>query len=711
MRLPVDWINEYVPNNLSVRELAEILTNVGLEVEAIETARGAAVLEIKVTPNRGDCLCVLGVARELATALRTDLKERVPVVAESGPAAAGLASIVLEDPRLCPRYSARVVTGVHVRPSPAWAQRRLELCGLRPINNVVDATNLVMMELGQPLHAFDCRLVRAAEGETAPRIIVRRARAGERIVTIDGEERALTPEVLVIADPGGPIALAGIMGGATTEINDETSEVLLESAHFDPRTVRRGARALQMSTEASYRFERIVDPGGTVRALDRACELIGEFSDGAATVAEGVIDAYPRPFREAQVALRPARANALLGLDLSAAEISAHLRRLGLGVTGARKLRVRVPTFRQDLKEEVDLVEEVARVHGYDHIPETLPGSPHGHDAVVEPGGRRATRGPVGRLSDELVFERAVRATMRGLGLSETVTPSLESPQALPRLGVPGDHPLARAVVINNAKTVDRSQLRTTLFTSMLDVLAHNRRHGVSDVSIFDLGRVYWSRGADELPDQPQHLGLACTGVMLRGRWAVPRGLERWDFYALKGVIEALVQSITLAPGRCEPDVHFCLQPGRAARLTIGDDTIGHLGEIAGKVREAYDLPDPVYAAELDLELLRRHAATPRYQSFSRFPAVTRDVAFLIPREVPAQRAESLIRQSAGPHLESLLLFDAYEGPPLPADQRNLAFSLAFRAADRTLTDQEVEQSMEAVRARLRQDLGATIRE
>ena len=712
MRLPVDWLNERVPNNLQVKELADVLTNVGLEVEAIEGEAAAPVLNITVTPNRGDCLSLVGVARELAAALRRPLAAPEPVScpAETGPPASALASIVLADPALCPRYSARIVRQVKIAPSPPWAQRRLELCGLRPINNVVDATNLVMLELGQPLHAFDYRLLRAAPGASTPTIIVRLAEAGERLVTIDGEERALTPQVLLITDPSGPIALAGIMGGSSTEIHDGTTEVLLESAHFDPRTIRRGARSLQMSTEASYRFERVVDPGGTIPALDRACELIAEFNQGPVEIAQGVVDAYPNPIPEAEIALRPERSNALLGLNLTPDEIASHLRRLGLDVrsTGSQppaapgragprpaQLLVRVPTFRQDLKQEIDLIEEVARAHDYVNLPETLPKAPSG----------------VGRLPAHLALERELRALLRGLGLSEAVTSSLESPEARARLGLPSNHPLASSVVLSNAKTVDRSQLRTTLLTSLLDVLSHNRRHGVPDASLFDLGRVYLNRGPSELPDQPQHLGLAGTGVMARGRWAAKEGAARWDFYALKGVVEAVIQAVALTPGDYAPCSHPALRPGRAAQVSLGEDMIGYFGEVTDKVGDAYDLPDAVYVAELDLELLRKHAAAPHYQPVSRFPAVTRDVAFLVSRELAAHRAEMLIRETAGPELESLVLFDAYEGAPLPPGQRNLAFSLTFRHPTRTLPDAEVEEAMDRVRARLRAELGAAIRE
>jgi phenylalanyl-tRNA synthetase beta chain len=713
MRLPVDWIREYVPNDLSLKDLADVLTNVGLEVEAVEAAGGTSVFDIKVTSNRGDCLSVLGVARELAVALRREAVEparvgqacpeqsrrkRVSCPCESGPPASTLVSVKLDDRGLCPRYSARIVRKITIGPSPAWAQRRLELCGMRPISNVVDATNLVMLELGQPLHAFDYALLRSHEGSATPSIIVRRAKPGERLVTIDGEERTLTPDVLVIADPKGAIALAGIMGGSSSEIHGGTTEVLLESAHFDPSTIRRGARLLQMSTEASYRFERSVDPGGTVRALDRVCQLIAEFSPEPVEIAQGVVDAYPKPIRETTIRLRPKRANALLGVNLTADEMAEHLRRLQLDVTGKGALRVKAPTFRQDLKEEIDLVEEVARACGYHNIPEALPRSSAG----------------VGRLPAEMRFEREVRAIMLGLGLSESVTSSLEGPDALPKLRITGDHPLARPVTINNAKTADRSQLRTTLITSLLDVVAHNRRHGVSNVGLFDLGRVYWSRGDDELPDQPQHLGIAGSGALYRGRWAAKDGSEKWDFYALKGMIETVIQRTALRSAEYTPHADHYLQPGRAARVQIGDDVIGHFGELAAAVRDAYDLPDPVYVAEMDLDLLRAHAAAPSFTPFGRYPAMTRDVAFLVSRDIPAQRAEAVIWDAAGGDLESVTLFDAYEGTkdnPLPPGQRNLAFSLTFRNPERTLTDEEVEAHMTRIRTALREGLGAGIRE
>jgi len=695
MRIPVDWLNEYVPNELSMGDLAFILTNVGLEVEAIESSGGATIFDIKVTPNRGDCLSVMGVARELGMTLRCAVKDRLPHVDESGPSTESLVKITLDDPRLCPRYSARILQAVKIGPSPEWARKRLELCGLRPINNVVDATNLAMLELGQPLHAFDYGLV-ARSGENVPEILVRRARKGERLTTIDGEERELNEDILLIADQSGPIALAGVMGGASTEIHNGTSEVLLESAHFDPTTIRRGARLLGMSTEASYRFERTVDPGGTIRALYRVCELIAEFSEGAVRITEGVADAYPKPFKEREIALRSERANSLLGLDLSTNEVAEYLRWLSLDVLEGEPLTVRAPTFRQDLRDEIDLIEEVARVHGYENIPERLPEVASG----------------VGALSPEVAFERDLRHLLRGMGLSECVTSSLEGADAQDRLNLPDDDRRRRAVVLSNWKTIDRSQLRTTLLTSMLDIVAHNRRHGIEDVGIFDVGRVYLSRGEESLPEQPQHLGMAVTGVMTKARWAMPRELMQWDFYGLKAVAENIVQAIIGRPAEFENGPQPCLEPGRSATISIDGQVVGFMGEVRADLRDSYDLPDPVFVAELDLEVLRKNAAEePQYEGISRFPAVTRDIAFLVSREVPAERARRVIEKSAGGELEAVELFDAFEGKPLAEGQRNLAFSMRFRRKDRTMMDDEVEAAMNRIREALKSELEAQIRQ
>jgi len=691
MRLPVSWLNEYVPNDLPLRELADVLTNMGLEVEAIEDAAGAAVFDIKVTPNRGDCLSVVGVARELATALRQEMRGHAPVLTETGPPAADLAEVILEDPDLCPRYSARIVRGVKIAPSPEWAQRRLEQCGLRPVSNVVDATNLVMLELGQPLHAFDYTLLKGK-----PTVIVRRSKPGEVLVTIDGEERALSSETLVIADPGGAVAIAGVMGGSSSEINDGTTQVLLESAHFNPGVVRRGARALQMSTEASYRFERTVDPGGTVRALDRACELIAEFNPTPVEIAAGAVDAYPNPVTEAVVTLRPARANALLGTDLTAAQMAEHLSRLQLQVTVGKTLVVQVPTFRQDIKEEIDLVEEIARAYGYQHILETLP---------------RESAG-VGRQDLGIAFDDEVRGVLRGLGLTELITSSLEGPEMLARLQLSEDDPRSRPVLLSNPKTVDRSQLRTTLMTSVLDVVATNQRHGVADVSAYDLGVVFLPAGPDRLPHQPQHLALAGVGRRWQGFWSLPKGAEQWDFFALKGVIEEVLRAVARVSADYTPEPLPMLAASQSARLSLNGETIGCIGQLSDAVRAAWDLPDPVFVAELDLDLVRAHARPQEnFVPLSRFPASTRDVAFVLPRRVPARDAEAVIRKHAGPDLESLRLFDVYEGKPLPEGSRNLAYSLTFRRSDRTLAEEEVEAAMDRLRAALRADLGATIRE
>ena len=485
------------------------------------------------------------------------------------------------------------------------------------------------------------------------------------------------------------------MGGMTSEIHDGTTEVLIESVHFDARTVRRGARALGMNTEASYRMERGVDPGGTVRALDRVCELIAQFSEGEVEIATGAIDAYPVPIEERVLTLRPARANELLGLTLTPEEIATRLELLQLPVQRGDVLTVRVPTFRPDLATEIDLIEEVARAHDYQNIPEHLP-----------------ARVGVGRQDPGLAFDAQVRQVLRGQGLTETVTSSLEAPEAPGRLRLPEDDPRATAVRLANPKTQDRSQLRTTLLTSLLDVVSLNRRHGVTDVAIFDLGVVVLPGEQGQLPRQPQHLGLATTGRLWQGAWGLPKGSERWDFFALKGAVEQVLHTVARVTVEYAPDRDPSFSPAACARVSLNGQVIGHLGRLHDEVLAAWGLPDPVYAADLDLDAIRAAALPqPDFEPLSRYQASDRDVAFLLPRHVPATQAEAVIRAAAGPDLEELRLFDVYEGKPLPEGQRNLAFSLRFRRAERTLTDEELEATMERVREALRRELGAAIRE
>jgi phenylalanyl-tRNA synthetase beta chain len=689
--VPVDWLKEFVASEAATAQLANDLTMLGLEVENVQDTDGAAVLDIKVTSNRGDCLSVLGVARELAALYDLPLKMPDCQCSEQGPAAEDIAQVDILDGKLCPRYSARVVQGITVRESPVWAQKRLVQCGIRPINAVVDATNLVMLELGQPLHAFDCDRLAKTNGRA--HIIVRRARARETIVTLDGVSHDLAAGMLVIADPSGPVALAGVMGGASSEISLATKNALLESAHFDRVSIRRTARALGMNSEASYRFERIVDPGGTVRAVDRVARLIVEFCGGVA--ARGVLDVYPRPVKTAKITLRPSRVNALLGTRISKDDVADLLRRLGLDVTEGPRIKVSVPSFRPDLTAEVDLVEEVARLHGYNRVPETVAAS--------------AARG---RQTQELELEERARAALIGLGLNETINYSLDHPSSFDRLNLPADHALrASAIAIKNPKSEDFTILRTTLLGDLLATVRTNSVRGVGEVRAFEIGRVFM-RGDAESPPQEKRMAGA---VLWGGALASPKSLrDGAGFYAAKGIAEQLIGEFTSARPQFEPDAHPSFHPGRCAIVKVDGQCVGVIGEAAREVMSNYDLRERCWLMELDMGMLMQFAQrepAPRAAPLSRFPPVGRDLALIVAEDVPAQQVTGIIRQGAGSLLERLELFDTYRGQQVPEGHKSLAYSMVFRHAERTLTDAEADEILAAIKQALASSLAARVRE
>jgi phenylalanyl-tRNA synthetase beta chain len=683
MKLPYVWLKEFIDLELSAQETANLLTLLGLEVEAQEEIAGTPVFDIKVTPNRGDCLSAVGIARELSAALQLPLHPPQIAFPESGIPAAEAATVTIDAPDLCPRYSARIFRNIKLGTSPDWLRYRLEQCGIRPINNVVDITNLVMMETGQPLHAFDADLVHAVPGGKVPAIIVRRAQPGEKMMTLDGEARALTTDMLVIADGTRAVALAGVMGGANTEVNDRTVTVLLESAHFNPLCIRRASKALGMTSEASYRMERRVDPGGTVVALDRAATLLAELA--GAEVAPGVIDAQPAPIAMPPVRIRVAKVNILLGTMLSAQEMAVYLKRLFIEVEIKDDvLIVQPPSFRGDLVLEEDIAEEIARLHGYDQVP----------SQYLSAGASG------GRVAPSLALDMQARRALLACGLNETVNYSLQAPGEMEKAGFPADDPLARTVIIRNPKAEDYSQLRTSMITSMLDLLNRNWRRGLREVQAFELGRIYLPKAGEELPEERHAIGIA----LLAGPHPTGWGHTRPDFYNLKGIVEALFTALDVQDLTFTPVEHPSLAPGQAAQVATGAIRLGVLGAVRDTVLANYDLPKETFIAELDLEALLQMPRPPAaYQPISRFPAVERDLALLVPHNCPAEKVLEVLRAQGGEFLEQVALFDVYEGKSLPAGTRSLAYALTFRAMDRTLTEAEVE----AVIANIKTALGA----
>jgi phenylalanyl-tRNA synthetase beta chain len=641
-------------------------------------AAGDRVLEVALTPNRGDCASILGIAREVRAHFGGTL--RVPPVAteEEGEPAATAFRVEIADAAGCPRYVGRLVRGLTVGPSPPWLVARLEAAGMRAINVVVDVTNLVLLELGQPLHGFDAGQLRGGV------VRVRRAAPGEKLVSLDGETRVLEPGDLVIADAERAVAIAGVMGGAETEVGAGTTDVFLESAWFDPVRVRRTARRLGLATEASYRFERQIDRAGLRRAVDRAARLLSELAGGS--VAPGGVEATGDvPPAVETIELDPAHVNRLLGTDLERRAVVELLARVDVTSDdpGVGPLHCRAPTWRNDLARPVDLIEEVARIHGYDRIP---------------------TRLPAARLMPvETARARAVTAAARdalcAAGLVEVMTLPFTSAADADRIGLAADDPRRHTVRLLNPLAEEESVLRTTLAASLLGVVRSNRSRQVERVRVFEVGRVFAPRGGSELPVERLHLAAAITA-----------GADRlWDetggapvLFELKGAAEQVLDAAGIdASFRAAPAEPF-LHPAASAVVEAGGRALGVLGELHPETAGRFEIDAPCALLVLDLDgLAAVPAAARRYREVSRQPSVRRDLAVLLPREEAAGRVLEAIRTTAGPQLVSVEVFDRYEGRGIPEGRVSLAFRLVFQRADRTLTDAEVGRATDRVVAML----------
>lgn len=651
-----------------LRVAAPAGTPLGAVVDLADT-----VWELNITPNRSDCLSHRGVARELAAVLEAKLVPIKPRLREKG--APGEVTVAIEDPRGCPHYTARVIRGVKVGPSPLWVRLRLERCGMRSINNVVDATNLVVLELGQPLHAFDAAKLAGNQ------IVVRRARAGESAMLLDGKERKLDPADLVIADAARPVALAGVMGGANSEVSATTADIVLESAYFDPVTVRKSSKRHGLHTEASHRFERAVDPAAVALALDRCAELIVKLAGGA--VAPGRIEQGEGVLPPPSVTLRPARIARILGIDVPAADIKGILRRLGCEIAKAGGNFVVVPpSWRPDLSMEIDLIEEIARLYGYDKIPAVAPLSP-----------LASAPGPL------LERTLAARLWMQDQGFHEAVTYSFIAPEWAERLRLAGAE--AHGIKVGNPLTVEQSVMRTLLLPSLLDAAQSNLRRGNAAVKIFDQSRVF--HDGDPIEER-LHLGAAAFGAWDDSVWA---GKDRpADFYDLKGVLEGLLARLGLTATYSRGEQPF-LHPGMAAKVGVAGKTVGWIGALHPEVARKLDLPGG-FVFEIDLDALPVAATTAPVVP-SKYPAVMRDVAFLIAAETPAGEVADTLRGAGPAVLESVVLFDAYAGAAL-GGKKNLAYHLRFQAPDRTLTDDEVDAAVTAMVKAVEQAYGAELR-
>ena len=630
------------------------------------------VVEFEITPNRPDCLSVIGLAREAAVTYGKTMAQHEPVVKGGG--IGNLTELLdVETPAtdLCLRYTARMVRNVKIGPSPKWMRDRLRASGVRPINNIVDITNYVMLEYGQPMHAFDYRYVNGGK------IVVRRAEDGETLTTLDGNVRQLNSSMLVIADEHRAVGLAGIMGGENSEIVEDTVDVVFESANFNGTSIRRTALALGMRTEASAKFEKGLDILNTLPAVNRACELVEML--GAGEVLDGTIDILNFVPQPKQLKLRADKINALLGTDIDAAEMCRILQELGFGVDGDI---ITVPSWRGDVEHYSDLAEEVARFYGYKQIPTTA------MTGVTTRGG----------YSPEQMLERSLGTVCRSLGYDEIITYSFISPTYYDKIRLPEDSPLRKSMKIMNPLGEDTSIMRTTVMPSMLEILTRNYNYRNKEAHLYELGRTYFER-EDGMADEPKHLSLGVYG-------------PEESFFTLKGAVETILDSIraedvTYVAEKSDPSYH----PGRCAKVYVNGQEVGTLGQIHPLVAANYGVDAELYYADLKFDaLFASRGADPEYQPLPKFPAVTRDIAVLVDKAVTVGAMESSIQAAAKGLLKDVTLFDIYEGAKLPTGKKSVAFNLVLRADDRSLTAQEADDEVNLVLERLKKDFDAMLR-
>ncbi|MFA5810752.1 MAG: phenylalanine--tRNA ligase subunit beta [bacterium] len=683
----MEWLKEFVEIRVKPEKLAHLLTMGGIEVEAMERLGRETIFELGITPNRGDCLSMTGVAREVAAISRGRLKQRKYAVPRGAGKLLSLVKVSVKNRGRCLRYTARAIEGVKIGPSPSWMAARLAACGIRSINNVVDATNYVMIETGQPLHAFDLAKVRGGRIEVSP------AEEGRAFTTLDGVARLVEKGDLLIRDGVGPVALAGIMGGGDSEVSHSTKSILLESACFEGAGIRRTARRLGLASESSRRFERGVDPNGVLAALHRVTELILETAGGTPTADWA--DVYPAKALPKRIALSEGLVRRILGEEIPAASIAKLLARVGLssGRPVKGRVSVLVPTFRQDITRPIDLIEEVARIYGYDSLDGKMPEvrmSP-----IVRP-----------RFMEQ---EDAVREALAGAGMTEAVLYGFVDERTLAPFAGHGPLP----VRITNPLSQDQGVMCTTLLAGLLDVARLNASRQRADLKIFALQHVYHRPAGVGPSDEPRSLAGLLTGRRNPEAWE--RSKERLDFYDAKGVVETGLEALGLTQGtiyqRGEPPAF--LHPGRFAYVLCGNSRVGVVGQLHPDVASKWDLEQDVFVFELHFDLMaeKSQAVATRFRELSRFPFVQRDIAIVVEERIPLVEVEKAIQESGVELLDGVNIFDIYRGQGLKPGHRSIAISLRFSREDRTLTDDEVVAAQQRIMAELSKRLKAELRE
>ncbi len=684
MSVSINWLKEYVDIDWTPEELAHRLTMAGVAIEGVESMEDDHLLVLDLTPNRGDCLGMIHLAREVAALQNKTIRIPQPVVKESSERIDDQIEIRIADENLCKRYAARLIKNVQIKESPQWLKTHLLHSGIRPINNVVDITNFVMLESNQPLHAFDYDLLSSAH-----RIIVRSAREGEKLTTLDDVERTLEEGMLLITDNDRPVGLAGIMGGQNSEIGDNTVNVLLESACFNGGNIRRSSRKLALRSDASIRFEKGADVNGVIYALDRAASLMQELAGGE--VAEGIADVYPDPQVPRQIVLRPERVSRLLGTQINEEAIKAIFKSLSFKVIEEdHHFVVIVPSYRPDIEYEADLIEEIARLWGYDKIPATLP-----------QGGSTQ-----GGLNPYQKFREQIRECM-AQNLYEVINFSFVTPRYFDMLQIPAESKLREVIQVANPLSEEQSVMRTHLLGGLLDTVSRNLARKNSSLAFFEMGSIFLPVGK-QLPDEVLKL-TAVTAGKTEVNWL--QNSVEMDFFFLKGILEKLLREIGVEnPSYIQlndPSYH----PGRSARILCQEKEIGVIGEIHPLVRQNYGIKPRVCAFDLDVETLYSLASQKKMmEQITRYPAVERDLAILVKEEIKAAQAVDIIEANGGELLRKVIVFDLYAGEQVAAGCKSLAFRLTFQSADRTLTEEEVNTCMESILSKLKEEIQAELR-
>jgi phenylalanyl-tRNA synthetase beta chain len=682
MKASINWLKEFVDFSLTPSEIADALTMTGMEVEGVEGLKDDSILEITVTPNRPDCLSIRGLAREISAILGLPFQDRSASIQEEK----GVRPhIEIRDTDLCSRYTSRIIRGVRVGPSPEWLSHRLEYHGMRPTNNIVDVTNYVLLEMGHPLHAFDLDRLEGV------RIVVRTANSEKTMKTLDNEKRTLNKDMLLIWDAKKPVAIAGVMGGLNTEVTHSTVNVLLESAYFDQRSVRRTAKSLNLATEASYRFERGADIKLTSAALDRVAELIMETAGGEVTKTT---DIYTKPFSPMSITVRPKKINEIIGVKINTTQVLDILTRLEIeSREEGENIVVTPPSFREDIQRDTDVIEEIARLYGYDKIPSTLP------CVTMQP----VRENPVWKLM------KVVKETMRKAGYSEAINYSFLNPLELDRLRIQSDDRRRSLVTVRNPLKKEEEALRTTLIPALINNVKFNMNRGVCSLRFFEVASVFIDTG-QKLPDEVLKLSAVRVKEDRADLWESTHS----GFYDIKGAAENLFLELGIKdyifmhePGESEPYLH----PGKSCVITSDNQKIGVLGALHPEVLRNFDINTEIYFFELDIDSL--FAVLPSKTAFSplpKFPFVERDLAIILSEDVTAAAVEDIIHGMKSDMIESVTLFDIYTGKSIPEGKKSLAFSIRYRAGDRTLTDSEVNEMHAQILKKLEESLQAELR-